>query len=251
MLGKFKLISLSFICLLLGCTTIYNPATERNEIILIDSKSEVALGRNMDRQVRQKYEIVDDAAAISRLNRIGQKVAANCDRKDIAYHFSIIKDKEFNAFASPGGFIYVNSGLIEAATDDELACVVAHEIGHVAARHSVKRIQTVLGYQIVMSIALGLSGAENVSSAVNVAFNVINLGYSRSDENLADKLSVKYAKRSGFNPYGMVTFFEKLRKESERKGPRLQIEFLSSHPNIEERIKNVKNEIAKLEQQKQ
>ena len=75
----------------------------------------------------------------------GKKVSVSSDRLDLAYQFKIIKDKELNAFAIPGGFIYVNSGLLEAANNDELACVLAHEIGHVAARHSVKKLQAVLG----------------------------------------------------------------------------------------------------------
>ena len=231
-----------------GCTTIYNPATQKNETIFIDTEGEVALGRSMAGEVKQEFKIIDDSQDNYRLDSIGQKVAANSDRRDLDYHFSIIKDDELNAFALPGGFIYVNSAITKTATNDELACVLAHEIGHVAARHSVKRIQAVLGYQIIMSIAMGLSGATNVSRAVDVVFNVTTLGYSRADENLADRLAVKYAKHAGFNPNGMLSFFEKLKKEAEKRGPRFNLVFLSSHPPIEERIKNIKNEIVKLEQ---
>lgn len=231
-----------------GCATIYNPATQKNETIFIDTEGEVALGRSMAGEVKQEFKIIGDSQDNYRLDSIGQKVAANSDRRDLDYHFSIIKDDELNAFALPGGFIYVNSAITKTATNDELACVLAHEIGHVAARHSVKRIQAVLGYQIIMSIAMGLSGATNVSRAVDVVFNVTTLGYSRADENLADRLAVKYAKHAGFNPNGMLSFFEKLKKEAEKRGPRFNLAFLSSHPPIEERIKNIKNEIVKLEQ---
>jgi len=232
------------ILLLGGCVTIYNPATQKREILLIDTKSEVALGRDMDRQVQNKFKILQDAKRQSRLDNISIKVSGASDRQDLAYHFKIINDKEFNAFAIPGGYIYVNAGLMDAATDDELACVLGHEIGHVAARHSVKQLQANLGYQIIMSIALGLSGQQEMGQAMDIVFNLASMGYSRKDESLADKLAVKYARRSGFSPYGMITFFRKLQKEAEKKGNDLHIEFLSSHPDLEERIKNVEHEIA-------
>lgn len=236
---------LTFILLLLsGCVTIYNPATQRKETLLINTQSEVALGRDMDKQVREKYKILQDSKKSARLYEIGLKVAVVSDRHDLVYHFKIIDDKDFNAFAIPGGYIYVNSGLMGAATDDELACVLAHEIGHVAARHSVKQLQASLGYQLIMGIALGISNQQAMGQAMDIVYNLASLGYSRKDETLADKLAVKYAKISGFNPYGMVTFFRKLQKEADKKGGNLRIEIFSSHPDIEERIKNAEKEIA-------
>jgi predicted Zn-dependent protease len=178
------------------------------------------------------------------LQDIGYRVSTFSDRQDLIYYFRIVDDPDFNAFAIPGGFIYVNSGLIDNATDDELAGVLGHEIGHLAARHSVKRLQVNLGYQIVMGIAMGVSGQEAIGRATDIVFNVASLGYSRRDEFLADKLAVKYARNAGFNPYGMITFFEKLRQEAKNKGEGFRLVFLSSHPPLEERIKNVEKEIA-------
>ena len=232
--------------LLSGCVTIYNPATQRRETLLIDTQSEVALGRDMDSQIQRKLRILRDPKKQERLNNIGIKVSGFSDRQDLAYYFRIIDDKDFNAFAIPGGYIYVNSGLMDAATDDELACVLAHEIGHIAARHSVKHLQANLGYQLIMGIALGISGQQAMGQAMDIVFNLASMGYSRTDETLADKLSVKYARRAGFNPYGMITFFKKLQKEADRKGGNLRIEIFSSHPNIEERIKNAEKEIAAI-----
>lgn len=223
--------------------TIYNPATQKKETLLIDTESEIALGRDMDNQIQRKLKILSDPQMQYRLENIGNRVAAASDRGDLAYHFKIVKDKELNAFAIPGGFIYVNSGLMDIAGDDEVACVLAHEIGHIAARHSVKKLQAVMSYQIIMGITLGISGKQGVVKATDIAFDLVNLGYSRKDEFLADKLSVKYTKRAGFNPYGMVTFFEKLKKEAEKNGPNFNLVFLSSHPPIEERIKNIEKEI--------
>ncbi len=246
--GRLKInsifISLLSVFLLSGCVTIYNPATERKETLLIDTEGEVALGRDMDRDIQKKLKILQDQQMQRRLEDIGNTVARFSDRGDLGYHFKIVKDRELNAFAIPGGFIYVNSGLMDIATDDELACVLGHEIGHIAARHSVKKLQAVMGYQLVIGIILGLSGNQAISQATDIVFSVVGLGYSRKDEFLADKLAVKYAKKSGLNPYGMITFFEKLKQEAQKRGSNFNLVFLSSHPPIEERIKNVKNEIA-------
>ncbi len=239
------IIVIPVIILLSGCVTIYNPATQKRETLLIGTKGEAALGKDMDLEIRRRLKIINNAYMQDRLERVAQKVAGRSDRQDLSYSFRIIDDKELNAFAIPGGFIYVNSALMNAANDDELACVLAHEIGHVAARHSVKKLQAALGYQIIMDIALGLGGRQEIYKAIDYTFNIVNLGYSRQDELLADKLSVKYAARAGFNPYAAVTFFEKLKEES-KKHPQLNIVFLSSHPPIEERIKHIKEEIARL-----
>jgi predicted Zn-dependent protease len=229
-----------------GCTTIYNPATQRKETLLLDTPSEVALGQDMDKQVRQKLHLLADPQIQDRLNLIGSKISAASDRQDIVYQFQIVKDKELNAFAIPGGYIYVHSALMDAAGDDELAAVLGHEVGHLAARHSVKQLQAVMGYQLLMSIVVGASGKQNILQATDIIFSLVNLGYSRQDEYLADKLGVKYTKRAGFNPYGAVTFFRKLQAEADKEGPQANIVFLSSHPPIYERIKRVEAEISNL-----
>lgn len=226
-----------------GCATMYNPATQRNEMVLIDTKSEVALGQDMDSQIRIQLKIIEDPQRQARLNVIGGKVASFSDRPDLVYHFRIVDDKDLNAFTIPGGFVYVNLGLMDSASDDELACVLGHEIGHVAARHSVKRLQAQMGYQLVMGIALGASDSSAIGDAIGIVFNLVNLGYGRKDEFLADKLAVKYAYRAGFDPHGMATFFEKLKQEAKARGENSSLVFLSSHPPIDQRIEKVKTEI--------
>jgi predicted Zn-dependent protease len=236
----------AFFLFLAGCETIYNPATERKETLLIDTQSEISLGRDIDNQIQKQLKISHNPILQNRLDNIGRRVAKFSDRQDLVYFFRVVEDKELNAFAIPGGFVYVNSGIIHAAKEDELACVLAHEIGHIAARHSVKKLQTSLGYQIIMNIVLGVSGNQAVTKATGIVFELVSLGYSRQDESLADRLAVRYAYKAGFNPNGMVTFLKKLQQEAEKRGPNFNIVFLSSHPPIEERIKNVKIEIEKL-----
>lgn len=245
MLRRLKIFSAaSIVFLLSGCTTIYNPATQRRETLLIGTQNEIALGRDMDLELQKKMRIIDDPQMQLRLVKIAKGIAAASDRQDVIYTFKIIKDKELNAFSIPGGYVYVNTGLMNMASDDELACVLAHEVGHIAAKHSVKKLQAVMGYEIIMSIALGVSGQQSVAQATDIIFNIGSLGYSRKDELLADRLAVSYSKKAGYNPYGMVTFFEKLKDEEEKRGPNLKIHFLSSHPDLNQRIQKVKEEIA-------
>lgn len=242
---RLKIFSaVSIVLLLSGCTTIYNPATQKRETLLIGTQSEIALGRDMDLEIQKKMKIAGDEQMQLRLVKIAKGIAAASDRQDVIYAFKIIKDKELNAFSIPGGYVYVNTGLMNMATDDELACVLAHEVGHIAARHSVKKLQAVMGYGIIMSIALGVSGQQSVAQLTDIIFNIGSLGYSRKDELLADKLAVRYSKKAGYNPYGMVTFFEKLKAEEEKRGPNLKIHFLSSHPDLGLRITKVKEEIS-------
>lgn len=227
-----------------GCTTVYNPATGKKEVLFIDTKTEISLGKDMSREIGREMKLLKDPLLQERLDKIAKRITAVSDRQDLAYNFNIVDEDEFNAFAIPGGSVYINSGLMAAANDDELAAVVGHEVGHIAARHSVKRLQAALGYQILSSIALGASGQEQILQAIDVVFNVMVLGYSRKDEYLADRLGIKYAKAAGFNPYGMVTFFQKLKKEG--KATSLNLVFLSSHPPIDERIRQAEKEISAL-----
>ncbi len=230
----------AFILNCAGCTTIYNAATGRKETLLINTPAEVSLGADMDKEVRKTMRIVENPTMVCRLNRIGNKLTYYCDRQDLIYYFNLVKDDELNAFAIPGGYIYVNTGLFNSATDDELAGVIAHEIGHIAARHSVKQIQASLGYQILMNLVLGIYSKQSMGQAMDIVYNLVNLGYSRKDETLADTLAVKYTRKAGFNPEGIVTFFEKLKKEEARKGSGQPFVFLRSHPPIDERISHVK-----------
>ncbi len=205
------------------------------------------MGNAMRQDIAREFKISNDPQLNNRLDKVGQKIAAVSDRKDLEYHFLVIKDKELNAFAIPGGNVYVNAGILNSATDDELAAVVSHEVGHVAARHSVKKLQVVLGYQIIMSLALGKASSVDTAHALGVIFNLISLGYSRNDERLADKLAIRYTHRAGFNPRAMVTFLYKLEEEAKKQGRSYHLIFLDSHPPLEERIKSMNQEIYNLE----
>ncbi len=226
----------------LGCATIYNPATQRSEIIFVNTSMEMALGQRVALQVAREFKISREIKFNERVREIGQKVAGYSDRKDIRYNFFVVEDSQVNAFSIPGGYVYVHTGLLEKATDDELACVLGHEIGHIAARHIAKKLQAQLGYDILMNIALREANIRDFQKAINITFNLISLGYSREDEILADRLGVKYANKAGYDPWAMISFLKKL-KEIEGEDPGLIFIFLRSHPAITQRIKILQSEI--------
>ncbi len=241
-----NLLVLSFLLICCGCASVYNPALGKNEFIFINTPQEVALGKALNAQMKLEVAVSKDEKLNTRLKTIGTKVAFNSDRQDLRFVFNVANDKELNAFALPGGFIYINSGLMEQATDDELACVIAHEIGHVAAKHSVKRLQVTLGYSILLSLVFNEAKYVDTKKAIDTVFNYVALGYSRSDERQADALAVKYAYEAGFNPEGMVSFFRKLETEAKKQGRSRPLVFFSSHPPINERIKYTQENIEKI-----
>lgn len=232
--------------LISGCATTHNPVTAKSEFIFIGTPTEVDLGKSISKQVASQKQIIGEGRQKDRVEKIGRDVARYSDRKDLEYHFFLIKDKELNAFAVPGGFIYINSGLAEVASDDELACVIGHEIVHVAARHSVKQLQASLGYQLLISAALGGENRETAREISNIVFSLSQLGYSRQDETLADEVGIKYAYLANYDPNGMVSFFKRLKEESQLRGQPLPTEIFSSHPDLDNRIKTVENEIKRL-----
>ncbi len=239
------LIALTACLTLCGCVTVYNPATERRETLFMDTAAEVALGKELDTELHKKMKFAADPAQLARVRNIGQRVARYSDRQDLRYVFQVVEDTTLNAFAVPGGYVYIHSGLAQTANDAELAGVIAHEIGHIAARHSVKQLQGLMGFQLLMGIVTGASGQLPVSQALSVVFDLANLGYSRKDELLADKLAVRYTRRAGYSPLGIVTFFHKLETDAAQKGRSAPPVFLSSHPPTKQRIAQVEEEMRK------
>jgi len=234
MLKLCQILFLALTFTLCGCATTYNPATEQREFVFVTTAMEESIGSVVAGNVSTQYKISKDSQKIDRVNEIGRKVASVSDRRDLKYKFSVIEDEDLNAFTTPGGYIYINSGVLAKTSDDELACVIGHEIGHVAARHIAKKLQAQIGYDILMNIAASRAGPGDLQRAASVSFNLIMLGYSRQDESLSDRLGVKYAYKAGYDPYAMITFLEKL-KTAEKKS--LGPVFLRSHPYVSERIK--------------
>ena len=244
-MGKLILVlSLAVFCLT-GCATEYNLATRQEEWIFYSTEKEVNIGKSIARAVEKEYELVDDPLVQKRVRDIGKKIVSVCDRQEIDYHFKAIEEEEVNAFALPGGFVYVTSGLIDkVANDDELACVLAHEVGHIVARHSVKKLQAAMGYNFLRILIAQAPEGGKVIAGADIAFVQIMAGYSREDELLADQLATRYAKRAGFSSEAMISFLQKLQEITRRK-PLRPKSYIKTHPYVPDRIRVVKQELGK------
>lgn len=237
------ILSCALCAFLSGCSTEYNIVTGKEEVFYYSTDKEVQMGQAIARQVEKEYKMVDDPLIQKRAEDIGKKIVEVCDRKDIDYHFMVLDDEEVNAVSLPGGFVYINKGLIDKIdNDDELAGVLGHEVGHIVARHSIKKLQALQGYSILRILVAAAPGSGEVGSAADVAFTELLLGYSREDELLADQLGTRYIKLAGYDPHGMIKFLEKLQEINRRK-PLRPRSYFKTHPYVLDRIRVVKQEL--------
>jgi septum formation protein len=245
MLKKFGVSLLLVLCgfVVNGCSTEYNVATHKEDLMMYSTEREVAIGDSLAAQVEKNYTVVQDPQMNERLERVGARVAEASDRHDLTYRFRIIedpKDKDLvNAVSLPGGYIYIFKNLMTVAdTDDELAAVVAHEVAHVVARHSIKRLQAIWGYNILTILAGATKNAE-AAQGVQMAYAFLLSGYSQEDELTADGMGAIYAKRAGYNPQGMIDFLDKLRKRQKKEPPQA-LSYFKTHPGYGRRIRATK-----------
>ncbi|MBZ5647029.1 MAG: M48 family metalloprotease [Acidobacteriia bacterium] len=207
---------------------------------------EVALGRQLAAQVDQYSKFVTDPEVTEYVNRIGQNIVRNSDAK-VPFTIKVIDDDTVNAFALPGGFFYVDSGLILAADNEaELAGVMAHEIAHVAARHATRNATKgeILNLASIPLIFVGGAAGYAVRSVAGLAVPLSFLKFSRSAEREADLLGLEYQYASGYDPEAFVQFFERLEANEKKKHGFLARTF-STHPMTAARVKAAQEEIAK------
>jgi predicted Zn-dependent protease len=225
----------------------FNPALEEEEIIFVPAEKERNMGRNIDRKVQEKFDIPVDPLMQKRIEEIGERLAKGSDRRDIVYYFRVIDVDEkdtYNAFAAPGGYIYIFRDLVDAMeTDDKIAAVLAHEMAHVEAKHSIKRMQGALGATalLVLGSQMNTDGSNTMAKA-NTAIGQLMYAYSREDEKKADELSLKYMEQAGFNPKGTVESLECL-KALRKKGPLRKYSYFRSHPYVSQRIAHLQKMI--------
>lgn len=208
-------------------------------------KLEIEIGKSVDAQIKDQYPVLNDPAMTAYVARLCDELVANSSRKNLKYTYTILNDNEtVNAFAGPGGFIYVTTGLMHLCDNNaELMGVLAHEIAHVAHHDQMDAMGLGLGLVALGTIATGGS-PEMVQAGVSVALGLIQNGYSREDEKEADLSAVDYMVGAGMQPWAMIDFFEKMQKKlGDVEG--LEVYF-SSHPSTEQRIKDIKAKIMKL-----
>lgn len=223
----------------MGCTVLeYNVGTHKKDLILYSTDKEIRLGRNLAKKVGQEYPLSKNPIDLKRVNDIGDKIAEVCDRQEVNYYFYVIDKLDKNAFSLPGGYVYVNKGLLDILDDDELAFVIAHEIGHIVARHHIKKLQAAMGYNLLL-IASTQTHSRDFTRGLAFALAQIFVAYSRKDEFLADELAVKYTKLAGFDPQAGIRVMEKL-YQAMKKAPLREISYFRTHPHIAARIRHIK-----------
>jgi predicted Zn-dependent protease len=233
--------------LALSCATT-GPGGKK-DLILISTEQEIQLGQEFDKQVRAESKILDNQAWQDYFDRIGQSIVAVSDRKDLQYHFTVIESPDINAFAVPGGYVYIYTGLLDIIENEaQFAAVTAHEVSHVVARHSIKRMQQVLGVALLYQIVIGEASSEAVDAAIGLGLNIALSGYSRDYEREADKYGVYYMEVAGFNPEGAVGLFDQLEKAQGEAGEGSSFfeNLFASHPETQERIKNVEEQLSQF-----
>ena len=230
---------------LISCAT--NPVTGKSELALISESQEISMGRDYAVQVKQETGVYPDSGVQAYVSRLGLAIARTTERPSLPWAFTVMDDPQVNAFALPGGYIFVTRGILAHMNSEaELATVVGHEIGHVTARHSVQQLTrqqlTQLG---MMAGAIASSKVAENLGVISQVVGVLSLKYSRDDETQADGLGFRYALTNGYDVRKMVDMFTVLQRVSATAGQRIP-EWQSTHPDPGNRIEATQRRLAKV-----
>ncbi len=218
-----------------------------NGVNFYSVEKEIALGKGMAAEVERQAKVIDDPILAEYVNRVGQNLVRNSDAK-VPFTIKLLDSDEVNAFALPGGFLFVNTGLIlKADSESELAGVLAHEIAHVAARHGTRQASRgqLAGIASVPLIFVGGWAGYGAWQGANLAIPLCFLNFSRAFEREADYLGLQYLYKAGYDPTSFVDFFEKLQSMETRKPGSVSKAF-STHPMTDDRIKAAQEEIRRI-----
>ena len=230
---------LLFAALAVACAV--NPVTGKKELSLYSEAQEIEMGKQTDVEVAAQFGVYDDPALSKYVSSVGLSLAAKTQRPSLPWRFTVLDSPVVNAFAVPGGSVYVTRGILAMMSSEaEMAAVLGHEIGHVNARHSIHRMseQTLAQIGLVAGSALSQDFAKYAGFA-SAGLQVLFLKYSRDDERQADSLGVDYSRLASYNPADMAVTFTALQKMGDLQGGRSMPGFLSTHPLEAERVKNV------------
>lgn len=243
---RVQAIAVAAALLTAGCAV--NPATGQSDFVTMSEAQEVSVGRQAQAEVLQQYSVVDDAALQAYVNAVGQRVATHGHRPGLEYRFTVLDSPETNAFALPGGYIYITRGLLAYLNSEaELAAVLGHEVGHVTARHAVRQQSSAQAASLgagLLSIFVPQLGAVG-RQAVNLLGTALVRGYGREHELEADRLGAEYLARSGYDPTAMITVLRTLKDQEGFDQQLAQLEgrparayhgVFSTHPDNDTRL---------------
>src|SRR5690349_9753591 len=232
------------VCATLACAT--NPATGAKQLMLFSESQEIAMGQGYDKDVLASVGLYGDTALQRWIQQFGLQLAATSERPNLPWTFHVVDDPVVNAFAIPGGFIYVTRGILAHLNSEaELAGVVGHEIGHVTARHSVSQMSKQQLAQIGLAIgSIASPDFERYAGLASAGLGVLFLKFSRDAESQADHLGLRYMRRANYDPREMPHVFEMLTRVSQAQGGGRVPEWLATHPDPENRRGRIEQEIA-------
>ncbi|OGS90449.1 MAG: peptidase M48 Ste24p [Gallionellales bacterium GWA2_60_18] len=252
---RILIISLA-LALLAGCAQ--NPVSGRNDFVMMSESQEVAVGRKNDEQIKKQYRVYESRALQEYVNRIGQKLAKQSHRPNLQYHFTVLDTPEINAFALPGGYVYITRGILAYLNSEaELAAVLGHEIGHVTARHGVRQQSVAQATDIGLTIAsifvpqLNSTVAQNLT---NILGGALLSGYGREHELEADRLGADYLARSAYDPQAIIKVIGTLKDQEtmdaelakqEGREPRRYHGLFATHPDNDTRLQQAVGEAGK------
>ncbi|HWH02803.1 MAG TPA: M48 family metalloprotease [Gemmatimonadales bacterium] len=227
-----------------------NPATGANQVMLVSEAQEIQMGQQYDSQVVTTVGLYQDPAWQRYIQQFGARIAATTERPNLPWTFRIVDDPAVNAFALPGGFVYVTRGLLAHLTSEaELAAVVGHEIGHVTARHTAAEMskQQVIGLGLAVG-SMASAGIAKYAGTANQALGILYLKFSRDDESQADQLGLRYMQRANFDPRQMPEVLRMLDRLSTAEGGARLPTWLETHPSPANRVAAIEQQIAALPQ---
>ena len=245
------LILFTALILVTGCSV--NPVTGKQDFVLISETQEIQMGREYNSQVLKQFPVYQDEELQNYVQKIGESLAEKSHRPNLIYRFTVLDSPDINAFALPGGYIYINRGLMSyLSNEEELAAVLGHEIGHVTARHSVRQYSQsqLMG---VLSAAVEINAGSTAGNLANIASGAILSGYGREMELEADDLGAQYIHQDGYSPQGMYEVLSVLKdqeiyskKIAEQRGqePRSYHGVFASHPSNDLRLQEVLNNVS-------
>jgi len=241
-----------FLVSFLYCTVAladYNPATGEDDLVLIGEAQEVQIGKSLAKDVEEKFGLVNDAGMQKRISEVGQKIANVCDRPELTYSFRVLKgedleeEERYNAFSLPGGYVYIFKEMVEdMKSDDELAAILAHEVGHIVARHSIKKLQNSIGMAGLSLLGAIATRDRKTQAESSIAIAQLMMSYSREAEFEADKLSVKYLKKANFDPKAAIAVIER-QLDKRLHGKIERYRYFRTHPYTSERKAMINKEI--------